>query len=254
MSSLQTHGATTTRRIIFDACYNVRDLGGLPRRNGTLTRHGAFVRADLLTRLTPDGIEAVRRYPVSTVVDLRRPDEIEANPNPFAGRSDLGIQHANLSMMDVTNEQVMAVDRARPPMLTWNIEMLRLAAPEIAATMTLLAQPRQGAALFHCHAGKDRTGLVAMMLEDLADVDEAAIVDDYIQSNNFLQPVYDQILARYAVGSPERTHLEANMPCKPVTASGTLEHLRNAHGGVAPYLRHIGVSDADIAALRARLS
>lgn len=242
------------RVLRFDACLNVRDLGGLPLRGGGLTRFGAFVRADGLFRLSEDGLRAVRDYGVDTVIDLRFPDELQRRPNPFEERADLGVRLVHISLMDVTNEEILAVDRAQLPWLKWNKAMLQLAGPQIGMILRTLARSGPGAALYHCHAGKDRTGLVSVLLEGLAGVEDDAIAADYVATNVFLRDVYAEILAEYAPDSPEHVRLSAEMPCKPVTALGTLHFLREQYGGPEGYMKSVGVDATDIAALRRKLT
>ncbi len=86
------------RRLRWDACWNVRDLGGLPTADGGLTRLGALVRADRLSRLTGAGVRAVVEYGVRTVVDLQFPDETARTPHPFrdAAQAERGVQYVNV--------------------------------------------------------------------------------------------------------------------------------------------------------------
>jgi hypothetical protein len=78
------HTPQGARRLFWNACYNVRDLGGYPTSDGTQTRWRSFVRADTMCRLTADGRAALLDYGVRTVIDLRRSDELRLDPNPFA--------------------------------------------------------------------------------------------------------------------------------------------------------------------------
>src|SRR5262245_37857138 len=78
------HTPQGARRLSWDACYNIRDLGGYPTRDGTQTRWRSLVRADTMCRLTADGRAALLDYGVRTVIDLRRSDELRLDPNPFA--------------------------------------------------------------------------------------------------------------------------------------------------------------------------
>lgn len=72
--------ALSARHLDWQACYNVRDLGGLPLTGGGKTRWGSIVRADLLARLTPAGRGAMLAYGVRTVIDLRGPHEVKEEP------------------------------------------------------------------------------------------------------------------------------------------------------------------------------
>jgi protein tyrosine/serine phosphatase len=132
--------------------------------------------------------------------------------------------------------------------------MLRLARPQISTIIRTLAYARPGGSVYHCHAGKDRTGLLSILIESLVGVDEDAIADDYVASNENQKHVYAEIIAQYPIGSTERIRLETDMPCRAETVHATLAHLRARHGGVEGYLLEIGLEPEAIAALRARLA
>jgi protein-tyrosine phosphatase len=76
------------RRLSWDACFNVRDLGGHPIVDGGQTRWRAVVRADTLCRLSETGRAALVDYGVRTVIDLRSARELEAVPHPFANNGN----------------------------------------------------------------------------------------------------------------------------------------------------------------------
>jgi protein tyrosine/serine phosphatase len=242
------------RTVRWSSCLNVRDLGGLPLTGGGRTRFGAVVRADGLFRLTPTGLEEVHAYGIRTVIDLRYPDELARRPNPYSTLPDHGVTLVHASMMDMDNAAIVSLDRQHLPWVDWNVEMLRLARPQILTIMRTLAFASPGGSIYHCHAGKDRTGLLSILIESLVGVDDDAIADDYVASNENLKHVYAEILAQYPIGSAERLRLETDMPCRAETAHATLAHLRKRHGGVEDYLLQIGLEPQAIAALRARLA
>src|SRR4051812_19798739 len=103
------------RRLHWDACYNVRDLGGYPTAHGGSTRWGAFVRADNLSRLTPAGQSALIGYGVGTIIDLRRAYELTIDLNPFATPSEAtrGVTYLNLPLgLGADRAGVLAVQAA----------------------------------------------------------------------------------------------------------------------------------------------
>ena len=67
----------TQRQLAWEACYNARDLGGLPTVDGGYTRWQAVIRTDLLSRLTAQGKRALLDYGVRTIIDLRGPKEVQ---------------------------------------------------------------------------------------------------------------------------------------------------------------------------------
>ena len=145
-----------SRRLDWDALLNARDLGGLPTADGRETRHGALVRSDSLASLTPAGRDAVLAYGVRTVVDLRLPFELKAEPNPFAGRGRHGVAYHNVSFIDPASP---------PPGIATTLaedysSMLDRFGRRVAAVVTTIADAADGGVLIHCAAGKDRTGLI----------------------------------------------------------------------------------------------
>src|SRR5437868_13316841 len=88
------------RYLAWDACYNVRDVGGYPTGDGGRTPWGALVRADNLYRLTEEGQAALRDYGVRTIVDLRLAHELERHPSPFAANGEGGPRYLNLPIHD----------------------------------------------------------------------------------------------------------------------------------------------------------
>ena len=222
-------------------------------KTGGCTRFGAVVRADGLFRLTDAGFREVHDYGVRTVIDLRYHDELARRPNPYTALPDSGITLVHASMMDMDNAEIVSLDRQHLPWLDWNAEMLRLARPQILTILRTLAFASPGASIYHCHAGKDRTGLLSVLIEALVGVEDDAIAGDYVASNENLKHVYAEILAQYPIGSTERNRLETDMPCRAETVHRTLAHLRDAYGGVESYCRQIGLEAGAITALRARL-
>jgi protein-tyrosine phosphatase len=246
------------RRLHWDTCYNARDLGGYAADGGR-TRWGAFVRADNLSRLTSAGQSALIAYGVRTVIDLRRADELTIDLNPFAMPSDdprrpayinlplgLGADHAGISAVQAAGEG----DNAS--LLELFQQVLAHYWCGIAGIMNAIAAAREGAVLFHCHAGKDRTGLIAALLLALASVPNATIADDYALSQVCLQPIFDQRL-RAEPDPAKRERLARAIGAAPATMLGILAYLEEQHGGVERYLRAAGVAEADVERLRRRI-
>jgi protein-tyrosine phosphatase len=93
--------------------------------------------------------------------------------------------------------------------------------------------------------------LIALLLH-VAGVPEPTIVADYVVSNQYLQPLYDEILA--GIADPVRRAVVADrLHCRPETMTGVFAHLRREHGGVEPFLAQAGLGAGELAALRARL-
>jgi protein-tyrosine phosphatase len=129
----------------------------------------------------------------------------------------------------------------------WKSHVLEQLGPELARVLRAVACAPAGPLLFHCVAGKDRTGLLAAVLLALADVTPAAIAADYALSAHNLREGY---LKRYSDTAPERI-LEM-LRCPEEGSHRMLAFLQRA-GGVEAYLTGIGLSGQEVRALRSRL-
>jgi len=253
------HEEWTMRHLRWDACRNVRDLGGYAVAGGSTTRWGAFVRADNLVRLTPAGRAALLDYGVRTIVDLRRPEELAVDPSPFApaGAGAGLVAYHSLPFGAGADSAGIAAVVAAEAAEDFSMDALYRAILDhygrgIAAIMTALAQAPEGPALFHCHAGKDRTGLIAALILALVGVPHATIAEDYTLTQVCLQPVYDQRLSAEPDPS-KREQLARRTGAVPETMLGILAHLDARHGGAEAYLRAAGVAAEDVARLRRRI-
>jgi protein-tyrosine phosphatase len=200
--------------------------------------------------LTPAGAQAVLDYGVRTVIDLRWSHELAQDPNPFATHAGPA-QFVHISMLGPT-QQTWA-DRVRTDDGTRGYRsMLDHFQPEITQVMRTIAHAPEGGVLFHCHAGKDRTGVTAMLLLSLADVSNDTIAADYALTTEYIKPAYAKQLSDDADPN-ERARLQTDLNCPPEVALRTLAHLRECYGGAAAYLRQIGLQADEVARLRARM-
>ena len=106
----------TKRRLLWDACYNVRDLGGFTTQDNQQTRWGAYVRADNLARLSPAGREVLIDYGVTTIIDLRSDYELDIDPPPFAPLSEQSDYpyYVNLPLLDESDKEgIQLIDQSQ---------------------------------------------------------------------------------------------------------------------------------------------
>ena len=157
------------RHLHWDGCANVRDLGGLRTSDGGEIRRGAIVRADALDRLSADGWAALEAHGVRTVIDLRNDDELATDlaPRPAA------ITTLHLPLDGVEDTEFWKQWHERPEFGTpiYYRPFLDHFPDRTAAVFTAIARAEPGGVAIHCGIGRDRTGLIAIMLLALAGVE-----------------------------------------------------------------------------------
>ena len=244
------------RLLAWDGCRNVRDLGGHPTRAGGVTRRRRVVRADLVRRLSSAGWEALVAYGVRTVVDLRGPSEFAEDPPaelpvdvvhaPFVG------DHPEHVWREI--EAIGAAagnDHVRATRDVY-LELLERNRANVAAALAAVASAPAGGVLVHCHAGKDRTGIVSALLLELAGVDRRRIAEDYALSGSLLADV----LAEWVDEAPdeEERARRARLSATPAEGMlGVLAALDEGHGGPRGFLAAAGLTAGELDRVAARL-
>jgi protein-tyrosine phosphatase len=241
------HALADPRRLRWDACLNVRDLGGFPARDGRPTRWRAIVRSDNLCRLTHLGRQALMRYGIRTVVDLRSPDELPLETDPFS-RGDLdGIAYLNIPLLSREFLARHSTGLDRP----FEIAVVDICGQSIAALFSTIAVAPAGGVLVYCHAGKERTGIASALLLAVIGVPNETITAEYALSDRYLEPLYAAWIAAQPESDRERVSRE--LVTNPARMTTLLAHLDSAYGGIAEYLRSTGLEERDLERVRERI-
>ena len=236
------------RRIIpLETAQNVRDLGGYSAASGGKTAWGRCVRSGDMDQLSAADRGALIEHGIDTVIDLRMEREIAAAPNRFQDTGEV-----NFVIHDFWGKRFdtyRSKNKGAPPevkLADLYCEGLVQSAFVMADIMRTVAAAKGGVA-FHCRSGKDRTGLVAAFLLDLAEVPRELICEDY------------GLTAALLISPDADKQLDPNQPgaylrgCAPETMARTLDYVDDTFGGVPAYLQKEGVMDAELDAIRAKL-
>jgi protein-tyrosine phosphatase len=242
------------RTLALTGVYNFRDLGGYRAVDGRTVRWHTLFRADGLERLTSADVEALRPYGLRTVVDLRMPHELDERGRFPVGAYPVTFHH--LSVMDRTWDREAAARDESPAadfLHARYSEMLLEAGPRYVDALRLLAAAEALPAVFHCAAGKDRTGLLAMLVLGAIGVSHDDIVEDYALTATTMVE-----FRRRASESPEAAAALAATPqvffaADPLAMSRVLADIEAAHGSVRAYVQAIGLDDGALASLEAAL-
>lgn len=237
----------TARLLDWEGCRNARDFGGQPIRGGGETAFRRLVRSDSVARLSDGGVAALQDYGVRTIVDLRLSGELEpdwprthgvttvhapfcreATPEEWAELDGVGLSAEN----EVEGTRTVYLE-----MLEQNRELVA------AAVVAIAGAASNGTVLIHCHAGKDRTGMLSALLLDIAEVDRDSIAADYAHSRVALAGYLDAWIA----GAPdehERQRREWLSAAPAAAILGVLGDLDVRYGAPRGFLLDAGV-DAD---------
>ena len=228
------------RELSWDNCVNVRDLGGLGR-----IRPGAVVRMEQPRRLTEAGWAAAWAYGVRTVVDLRAAEECEPDHAPRPA----GITTVRVPLDPAGTpfyEHWSQVDNLSSPL--YYPAQLAEHPQLVVAAVRAIAGAAPGCVVFHCAGGKDRTGLLALVLLTLAGAAPEEIIADYLLTYERMKPRYDEIGARDQLTAVTELLASRNTTIEESLTS-TITSL-----AMPGFLLENGLSDADLAALQARLT
>lgn len=245
-----TETSTSTNRFIaLQGAYNVRDLGGYPSAAGE-TRWGTLFRADALHSLSAEDQQRLRARGVRTVIDLRHSAETSAQPNVFAEAEDIRYHNIPIFRAAVSGQQSVQTPDLRT-IYRYIVEDCRDGLTEV---LTTIADAEEGGVLFHCTAGKDRTGIVAALLLDLAGVAAETIADDYALTTGAMAHIRPKLLARVREEGGSVEQMDRLLSSHREDMLDFMGYLYQRYSGAAHYIREIGLTDEQIARLQRRLN
>nr|WP_157715135.1 tyrosine-protein phosphatase [Pseudomonas sp. PB120] len=238
---------------------NFRDIAGTTTvystaNDGTM-RAGVFYRSNAITPSAAD-LATLNSLGITAVYDLRTPSEIAATPDTLlngALYSNIDIIGAGTSGANITNISITSAASAIAMMQDTNRDFVRNAG--MRSQFSLLFNElagADGAALFHCTAGKDRTGWTAAVLLSIAGVDSATIMSNYLATNDYTAA---RVAATLAAMPPSMAAVYA--PLLGVDASylqAGLDQVTAQYGSMDNYLKQgLGLSQETIYVLRAKM-
>jgi protein-tyrosine phosphatase len=239
------------RRIDLDGCHNFRDLGGYAAAGGRSVRWRVLFRSDGLQHLTVRDVGRVRDdLGIRHIVDLRSTLEITSDGRGLLEGDAFRFHHVPL---------VDGVVLQQPPEVAQELTLAdrycllaEMAKEAIARVITTLAES-PAPAVYHCAAGKDRTGVISAILLGLLGVPDGIIVADYAATQENLDAIIDRLMATEGYQKMLEALPPDTLHAEPDTMVALLEKVRLDYGSMREYVRAIGVSDENIASLESRL-
>jgi protein-tyrosine phosphatase len=257
---------------------NARDLGGHLTADGRRLRRGVLFRANGLHDLTEEDVAVVAGLGLACVIDFRAAPEIrrfgpDRLPTPAPRLVELpviDIEH-HKDVFELIGQVVRGV--ADPSVL----DFLREEAPgggsagimadlyrgfvrhepsraAFASALRLVASPETLPLLFHCTAGKDRTGWLAATVLSALDVPLDAIMVDYLRTNELSTGLLESVTALLDGKIPDPSVIAPMLDARASYLEAAFAEATRRYGGMAGYLRDgLGADDALLESLRANL-
>ena len=254
---------------------NARELGGYQTRDGKTVRKGVLLRTAALTDASQEELDSlINDYNLTAIIDMRASYELAEDPEPAVD----GVAQYHFKIMD---EQMMARRAAaiQDVLTDPNVDPVKrmtaiLDADVISDQMyveflqgetgktgfrdffrVLLETPEGNAVLWHCTNGKDRTGVAAMLLLGVLNVDEEIIMEDFLLTNVFFEAEISAMRQKLGAYIQDEAMLEELM----VTGKGVyapymqnaIDYIKENYGDIPGYVKaELGLTDADIAKLQ----
>jgi protein-tyrosine phosphatase len=238
-----------SRLVPLEGSFNFRDLGGYPGLNGRQTRWGRLYRADALHELTEEDVVQLRLLGLRTVIDLRTERELDRSgrgllePEPVAFHHLAVVQEGVRGTITADAESLAAPAPPGDDLAERYLWYLEVGRNSLVEAFNLLGGADHYPLVFHCAAGKDRTGVLAALVLEIVGVDREVIVSDYVITAERLGFIMDRWRAdpefaeRMAKVPPARYSVEAS------TMEGFLDGLTEFHGGARAWALAAGVPE-----------
>ena len=241
---MDARDTSPTRKLDLRGCVNFRDLGGYPAAKGRQLRWRRLFRADGLSRLDEDDCTLLADLGLTTVIDLRTVGELEER-----GRfpeHHFSVEYHHLPLTDVLPPQDELERYDEPSFVTSRYrELFTRGSASLARAVEVLSGPDALPAVFHCSAGKDRTGILAALVLGFLGVPHDVIVEDYALSAEGMVALLERIKQEYADAADEvERYAPAVISVPPESMAAFLDALEDEHGTFDQLARALGVTDA----------
>lgn len=240
--------AVTDRVLPLQGALNFRDMGGYVTEDGRRMKWGKLFRSAELSRLSETDLSYLKELGISWICDLRTAEEVALNPTPKISNE----RNDNLSFMPTASPDLMAaMTDITESML---VDMNRHMVSNTALTAAILRKLLEGGgapALFHCAAGKDRTGFVSSVILQAIGVPRETVLKDYSMTNLFSDRFKAQMKGANQVHAPFISKLsphvaQALMEARPVYLQASFDEIDARYGSFDQFWeRGLGFTSAD---------
>jgi protein-tyrosine phosphatase len=233
--------------------FNLRDLGDIPTTDGKTTKRGVFVRSGNLDKISVEGQQKLIDYGVKTVIDLRSEWECRNYPNVFSSSSL--VQYKNLPVLsdELSENSQFKAKTGRAANLAGIYRVYFDNCQQAIGTIISTVAESPSTTVFHCYAGKDRTGIVAALLLSIASVDDATIAADYAETTNHIQHLLLEWRENAIKNNRDLTKHDREVGAAAETILDSLSYIRKQYGSIEDYLQICGVTAQQILQIKNNL-
>ncbi len=237
------------RLVTLEGTVNFRDIGGYKSSDGRTVKWGKIFRSDGLARLTRNDHAILEKMGLKLVIDFRRESEVKMSPDNLPEENSVDYLHLPVSGADF--DTVSAMDRLKKGDTDWLTESfmrdgyvnnIDTYAEAWGTVMKRLSDSENLPLVFHCTAGKDRTGACAALILLILGVPEETVIFDHGLSNTYLADFLETIYSYLKEFGVEREKISPYLTAPPDAIVALLDHIRNKYGSAENYL----VTQADV--------
>ncbi len=241
------------RSIDLEGCFNFRDLGGYPTADGRTVGWRLLFRADGLHHLTPADVATLRdELELGEIIDLRSSGELRSDGRGRLAEESIRFHHLPLFDRDHDKRTHPDYDPNDVTLADRYFFLAELAKQAVANVIGVLADT-ESPAVYHCAAGKDRTGVISAILLSVLGVPDEIIVADYAASKDNLDSIIDRLMSSEGYQNMLDALPPDTMHAEPDTMIDFLARLTEKYGSVTNYAIDAGVTGAQIDGLKSRL-
>ncbi|MGX7334150.1 tyrosine-protein phosphatase [Enterococcus alcedinis] len=234
-------------RLPLEASFNTREHGGYATATKNVTNWKTFLRSDDISALTTKDIDFLINYGLTTVIDLRSIEERQRTD--YVLEAEAAIQTLHLPLGSENGAQPsMPISDPSKQLGSFYIACLENSKATIKQIMEIMAD-NEGITLFHCMAGKDRTGVISALLLDFAQVSKVDILAHY-------EITYGHISQNPLIAQGQLGHQDFPIELlysKADYMDMMLTHLEANYGNAENYFKQINLSDETLVKLKNKI-
>jgi len=230
---------------------NFRDIGGIPVSDGRKIKPGVLYRSGDLHSLSDEDVKTLENLPIRMIIDLRARREIERRPDKILGSVQSMVHIDIFDGARDRSERFLMENNARGLETVLEIDYRRMVvqhAPDFQRFLNLLATTDHLPLIYHCAAGKDRTGLATVFLLAAMGADMSVIRDDYMKTNRLINNFNEKIIRKVTESGQNGAILRPLLEVRQEYLDAALDEINIQYGGIGPYVK--SVLQADIPALQ----